>query len=199
MSTTKKTSLKKRSSFTFKPDWSNVQLSADLEYDHAKRWKKAVRRYEKNPKDFFNSYTFLVLHPANVRRFDLDTLAGTPESWFMENLYIMVVKVDPKTKRIETIHNPNWKKDGRARDLFDKKRNTETNVWVEWGPYMEAEEFSTGDFAPTTGSSSHDPRTDTGGATFEEAIINLANNVYHLYGGHRRISDAKKLPKRLRK
>jgi hypothetical protein len=199
MTASPKTTTAKRTSNTFAPDWSRVQLSADLEHMHAKWWKRAVKNYEKDPSDFFNSYEFLLHHPANVRRFPADGLPGTPESWFEENLRIMVVKVDPKSKRIETKPNPDWKHNGKGRNPVDSKRNTEANIWLEWGPFMESAEFAPGEMGVAGGTSSHDPRVDTGARTFEKAIVRLANNIYHLYGPHARVSDAKKLPKKLRK
>jgi hypothetical protein len=198
--TAKKTPAKKAASKTTLDELigSRVQLAANLEYYHAKEWKTVVENYERDPSDFFSAYEFLRLHPANIRRFATSTLAGTPETWFEENLRIMVVKVDPKTKRIATKANPGWKTNGKGKRPIDSARNTETNVWLEWGPYIEAPEFPT-DTPTTGGSTSHDPRTDTGAATFELAIVNLANNVYHLYGGHSRIPHDKKLPKKLYK
>jgi len=181
MSRKHKTPLKKKENIPFARGWSRVQLGADLEAIHAKEWAKAVKNYENDPNDFYHSYEFLSLHPANIRRFPREDMAGTPEPWFEENLSIAVVKVDPKTKRIET------------------KGNTETNVWLEWGPYEEESESHSDPCAPEGGTHTHDPRTDTGGRTFEEAMVNLANNVYHLYGGHARVPDDKKLSKKLRK
>lgn len=177
-------------------DWSPVQLSADLELMHAEEWQEAVRNYEKDPRNFYNSYEFLVHHPANTRRFPDDPVADSPESWFMENLRVSVAKVDPKTKRVETKHNPHWKKDGRGKDPVDTARNTEVNIWLEWGPYKEASEFSMNGYVPPGGTSSHDPRLDTGAKTFEAAIVKLADKLYRLYGARARISDDKELPKK---
>ena len=43
---------------------------------------------------------------------------------------------------------------------------------------------------------SHDPRIDTGGATFEEAIVNLAHNVWKLYGGNATVPTMPSCPRR---
>lgn len=177
--------------------WSRVQLYADLAKYWAQDWSKAVRRYESNPLDFHAAVRFLETHPANTR--ELRVRGGViHESFFWENLNIAVVKVDPKTKRIETKKNPNWKKNRKGKRPVDAARNTETNVWLEWGPWVEAEELaaSWGDGATGDGASSHDWRVDTGGKTFEEAIVNLAHNIYVLYGARATCDTEEKLSKK---
>lgn len=75
---------------------------------------------------------------------------------FIEHaLDIEVVKVNPKTEKIED----------------DKSLNTQVNVWLECGEYSK--EYK---------SFVHDLDLDTGGKTFEEAIIQLANLVSVHYG-----------------
>jgi hypothetical protein len=163
---------RKRSVF----DLSEMQLRANLAMYHARDWARAVKRYEANPRDFYTAFWFLNLHPANQRQ-----LGQRPTlvfySGLMENLYLMVVKVDPKTKRIE-----------------GKKHDKKTNVWVEWGPWIE--EGEKGFDTPAGGMSSHDPRVDTGGKSFERAIINLAHNIYVLYGDQRETKSDKWLKKK---
>lgn len=194
-------SAKRAGACVSRAEWTELGLVADLEMYHAKEWAHAVRNYEADPRDFYNAYYFMVLHPANTRRFEMGGKVGAPYSCFAEYLYVMVVKVDPQTKRIETKYNPNWKRNGKGKDRFDKARNTETNVWVEWGPYTEGSRCGGANVPEgqeVTGSSSHDPRCDTGGATFEEAIVNLAHNVYVLYGGQVEVPWDKKLRRRQR-
>jgi len=70
----------------------------------------------------------------------------------MECLSIEVVKINPETDRVED----------------DEVSNTEVSVWLEWGWPEWSEEL--GRMVPT-----HDIRYDTGGKTFEEAIVNLKN------------------------
>ena len=161
-----------------KTDWLdriNNPQEGDGELLHAactryywRDWEKALKAYLADPHDFYAAEWFMQYHPANQRH-----KWGTPESWWHENLWWHVTKVDPKTKKIATRKNPGWRKNGKGKHPVDTKRNTETNVWVEWGPYHEAENIG-----------SHDPRTDTGGVTFEEAIVNLAHNVWKLYGAN---------------
>lgn len=76
---------------------------------------------------------------------------------FQQALYIMVVKVNPKTNSIDD----------------DNSKNTKTQVWLESGSYIYDENVG-GWIA------SHDIDLDTGGNTFEEAITNLANLVSKL-------------------
>lgn len=156
---------------------------------HERDWIRARHRYEQDPTDFYNAYQYLYNHPAN-RRWTSGTKNWGPTHYsnFTSNLAVMVVKVDPKTNRIE---------DNTA-------RNTKTQVWVEWGPWYEPREHGESDrFLTETpgydGLPSHDPRVDTGGDTYEDAIVNLANNVYHLYGSRERIGNDEKLPKKKRK
>lgn len=160
---------------TLMPGWSRVQMDADLEKYWARDWTLAVVAYEVSPRDFYAAYHFLELHPANQRRV-FNGRSIPPESYFEENHRIMVVKVDPKTGRIET------KKNGKGKHPEDAKRNTATRVWIEWGPWCDAEDIP-----------SHDPRADTGGKTYEKAIVNLAHNVYALYGAAAKVADTAKL------
>lgn len=178
--------MSKKVHHTLLPGISQVQLYADLERYWARDWARAVAAYEKDPRDFYNAYYFLALHPANQRR-AFNGRNTPPEGSFDTNHSVMVVKVDPRTERIETKRNPNWKKNGKGKTPVDKKRNTATRVWIEWGPWCEAENMP-----------SHDPRVDTGGKTYEEAIVNLAHNVYVLYGSAASVSDTAKLNKKER-
>lgn len=189
--------------FSLMEKWSKLQLNADIEASYAQSWAKALKAYEKNPRDFFASYSFLWSHPANQVR----TPAGdlhSPYSYFDMNLNVMVVKVDPKTKRIATKKNKNWKKNGKGKNPVDEKRNTLTQVWVEWGPWctpesLAAEAKTSGNWTMNqtvdwgNGMPSHDPRVDTGGNTYEKAIINLAHNIYVLYKDNVDIPNSAKL------
>lgn len=121
------------------------RITAKVESDYWRHWARVIKAYVKNPRDAYNAFWFLHSHPAN--RHDGDSV-------FVQNLWVHYAKVDPTTHRIED----------------DKSRNTQTDVWLEWGPWDQAMEMST-----------HDPRCDTGGATFERALINLAHNVWALY------------------
>ena len=161
-------------------------LSADLHGYYWRDWRKALRAYLADPRDPYKAISFMELHPANQR-----LKWGSPENWFYFNVDWCFVKVDPETRRIETKKNPNWKKNKKGKHPHDPKRNTQTNVWVEWGPHFE-HEWDTENTGPD-GIGSHDPRVDTGGGTFEEAMVNLAHNIWKLYGDKARVSDDAKL------
>lgn len=155
----------------------DLRLRAELDAEWARSWARALSAYERHPLDFYCAYRFLDRHPANQRRPRLGTATGLgPGSRLHENLHFDVVKVDPRTGRVE--HE-------KGSLVPDRKRNTATAVWVEWGPYDEAE-----------GMPSHDARTDTGGSSFEEAVVRLAHNVYVLYGGEADIPSTARLRKR---
>lgn len=77
------------------------------------------------------------------------------EDRFQQCIDIAVVKVNPETKRVDD----------------QLELNTEINVWLECGAFWK-------------GFSTHDIDLDCGGATFEEAIINLANLVFEKYGDY---------------
>ncbi len=102
--------------------------------------------------DFYEAYDFL-------REHHIFENTKTKQVDFQSALDIQVVKVDPLT---------NTMKD-------DSKLNIKTQVWLECGPYETIPEEG---FKGYT----HDINLDTGGDTFEEAIISLANLVYEHYG-----------------
>ena len=63
----------------------------------------------------------------------------------------------------------------------DGELNTMTEVWLESGPWSResdlGDEWKYFKDAKPPGCCSHDYRLDCGAATFEEAVITLANNV----------------------
>lgn len=91
--------------------------------------------------DFYESWWFLLKHKMFNDR-------------FVEELYIMVVKVNPDTNEIDD----------------DNTKNTKVQIWLEHGAYIE--EYN---------ACSHDIDLDCGGDTFEEAIIELAKLVKKNY------------------
>ena len=98
--------------------------------------------------DFYQAFHFLKNHRIFGDR-------------FLESLDIMVVKVDPRTRRIED----------------QRESNTMTQVWLESGPLIKkpGEVWDGSDFY-------HDIDLDCGGNTFEDAIICLAEKVLSIYG-----------------
>lgn len=79
---------------------------------------------------------------------------------FEPTLDIDIVKVNPTTNTIED----------------DEFLNTEIRFWLECGPWENDERLG---WVIT-----HDPDLDSGGSTFEEAIIELATLVLKKYGDY---------------
>jgi hypothetical protein len=117
--------------------------------------------------DFVEAWYWLSDHPIN--KYETKTQTGHTLTWDMGmyQLDIHVVRVNPKTKKIED----------------NDELNTETNVWLEFGRFTNY----TAEFPdlPEKWERMHDPNLDTGGKTFEEAIINLARLVKKHYGSYR--------------
>ena len=98
--------------------------------------------------EFYDAFQFLKRHRIFRGR-------------FLEGLDIAVVKVSPKTRRIED----------------DPAENTLTQVWLEVGPLRN--EKNVGMQQPVW---THDLDLDCGGNTFEEATCRLAERVLKKYG-----------------
>lgn len=111
--------------------------------------------------DLFKAWQFLENHPIFIKDW----------AYFRECLSIDVVKVNPKTERVED----------------DPRKNTATRVWLECGPWVRPRELPKEERKyHRQGMASHDIDLDCGGTTFEEAIVKLANLVIKRYGRGRR-------------
>lgn len=112
--------------------------------------------------DFHTAWHFLTEHPI---------FKESPHEYafthFDTTMWIDVVKVNPINNHVED----------------DAALNTVTRVWVEQGPWITTHMLpdTESGYLPQ-GCSSHDYRLDSGGATFEEAIIQLAKKVRYFYG-----------------
>ena len=95
--------------------------------------------------DFYKAWRYLEEHPY----FQFDGM-----EYFPANLTIEVVKVEPISKKI----------------VDDASKNTLTQIWIEAGPPFWCTEFE-----PHQVVCGLDHELDTGGTTFEQAIINMAN------------------------
>lgn len=116
--------------------------------------------------DFYSAYTWL----NNLELWEPSTEGKGIKGYynvagFKNCISIDVVLVNPETKEIDD----------------DSSLNTETNVWVEaFIPvYEDSDKFP--DEITNSWWLRHDYELDTGGKTFEEAIINLARNVRDKY------------------
>lgn len=112
-----------------------------------------------NFNNFYECWQWLYQHPAF---WIVDRNGRIPFSdGFGNVLDVEVVKINPKTKKIED----------------NDEHNTETRIWLEVGTYFWEDE--TGCY-----TISHDADLDCGGRTFEKAIMNLANLVKEKYGDY---------------
>lgn len=109
---------------------------------------------------FYAAWHWLCEHPAFKAQY-------SAEFWmqdFQKALDIHVAKVDPVTRVINE---------------KDESKNTQIEVWLECGPWEKGGWLGGG-----LGNFTHDFRLDTGGDTFEEAIIKLAKLVLKYYGDY---------------
>ena len=93
-------------------------------------------------------------------------MGAITSSMFFKCLDVYVAKVNPKNRRVEK----------------DARLNTETEVWLESGPWYIPPKKDPGYTAFPEGLPSHDYRLDCGAPTYEEAIIKLAYLVRQYYG-----------------
>jgi hypothetical protein len=145
---------------SFKPRYNREQAEA-LEEE---TWAAIREAYDKDPTDVHLSWLFLLHHP--IFRGDLPLL----DHRFKSNLDINIVQVNPETDAIDD--NP--------------LLNTKTQVWLECGHTINWRE--SGDEAVWKYSKDgvvdnvHDYKLGSGGDTFEDAIVNLAEKVRLEYG-----------------
>lgn len=104
--------------------------------------------------DFYEAWDYVSSHPANS--IDRKKRHYSENHFLKGCLDMMVVRVNPKTNIRE---NP------------DREHlNTKTQFWLEYGEIYT-------DRMDGLIKCGHDLHLDCGGDTFEEAIINLANNM----------------------
>ena len=107
----------------------------------------------KNFNDFYKAWNYL---NTNKYFWHKDLGEMIYENMFQESLSIDVVKVNSENHLIDE----------------DESQNTKIRVWLESGePYL--------DHNLDVRFNSHNTNYDSGGDTFEEAIIEMANLVYN--------------------
>jgi len=159
-------------SIAFSDVWDDLDISPDsldamLRELRVKEWAETSAHYHAQPDDFHAAWWYLQQHPIVH-----DEVAA---SYFEESFDVYVVKVDPHTSTIED----------------DKARNTQTQVWLEFGPRyfevdMSPEEWCANHYDLFDGSvPSHDVELDCGADTYEQAIVELARRVSERYGDDR--------------
>jgi hypothetical protein len=145
---------------------SAKHLYATLQSGREDRWRSLVLAYEENPGDFYGAWQWLNEHPIFYRchrefhERDLEDDRGILSG----SIEVIPVKVNPET--------------GTRSE--DDTRNTQLQFWVEVFPRSVKPECSIG---------LHDYRRDTGGDTYEQAIVEVAKEIYAHYGNDRETLD----------
>jgi len=122
--------------------------------------------------ELHEAWHWLNEHPAFWRYYkakgydDVNVLLNDDGGFFI-SLDIVLVKVDPITKRFED----------------ERVRNTETAIWLEAGAAAWDSRIGSTHY--------HDPQLDCGGSTYEKAIVAMANQVYKYYGDYKITDDYK--------
>jgi hypothetical protein len=152
-------------------DVSWPDLYTDLRDMRQKRWEKLAKSYEAEPTSFWWSWHWVQHHPIfwyfapGRREPRLHERNLVWERGVDEGLEIRPAMVDPETRRIE---KPN-------------SRNTHLEIWVEVFPASFRDKSIR----------LHDVDCDTGGDTYEEAIVNVAHEIYEVHGHDRRVLAGK--------
>lgn len=145
-------------------------------------WTDMVAVYEADPDDVHAAYWYLDGHPVfwqfkreipgHHEEYPLNHVSFLRHgnAWLYAHLEIIPHKVNPAT--------------GRTED--DKRLNTATEWWYEFGP---------ADLLPRQTphgmcqGSWHDYHLDGGAATYEQAVLDIARKVHAHYGNDRRVID----------
>ena len=139
------------------------KLYQDLAKMRKKAWSSQAKAYEKSPKNFYTAWWWLQRHPV-LWHFRGDRHHESTLQWERgvdEGLEFRPVKVNPKTERIDD----------------SKAKNTATRIWVEVFPCSMT--------SGRDGIRLHDYECDTGGATYESAVIRVAREIYSVHGHDR--------------
>jgi len=109
-------------------------------------------------KDFHEAYWWLYEHPIFQYEYDLNPMLDEKvmDSFFERAIDMDVVKVNPENNTIED----------------DVTLNTKTQVWIEMGGDYDRESHC---------CQMHNWYLDTGGDTYEEAIISVAKRVWKYF------------------
>lgn len=137
-------------------------LYPDLQQMRKEEWERRARAYEADPEDFHTAWHWLNNHPVfwyfGKERHERNLCA---DRGVFEGLEFVPVKVNPETLRIDD----------------DSSKNTLVQIWVEV--------FMSSLRQPGGGIRLHDVECDTGGATYEEAVVKVAKRIYERYGNDR--------------
>lgn len=139
---------------------------ADIQAMREDRWRQLVLAYEEKPGDFWVAWHWLNEHPLFYR-----FTKELHEKWLLENRGVLdgCIEVTPAKVNPETL-----------RRSEDPTKNTKLEFWVEV--------FTVGSWGADT-TDVHDYECDTGGDTYEQAIVKVAEKIYQHHGNDRSAMD----------
>jgi hypothetical protein len=146
-------------------DVSWPTLYQDLQDMRKKEWTRLAKAYERQPDNFWYAWWWLQKHPVfwyfGPKRQHESTLCW--ERGVDEGLEFRPTLVDPDTRKVSK----------------KRSRNTHMEVWVEV--------FMTSFRGDSRDIRLHDTECDTGGDTYEQAIVNVAREIYNKHGHDRQV------------
>lgn len=130
------------------------------------RWRGLVLAYEEDPSDFYGAWRWLNEHPIFYRcEREFHERGLTEDRGILDScVEVIPTKVNPET--------------GQRSE--DPTKNTKLEFWVEVFPRS---------MNPERGVSLHDYVCDTGGDTYELAIVAVAAEIYKRHGNDRMVLD----------
>jgi len=151
------------------------QQEADREEGDAHRKGVIAAMIKEAPyaNDFVSAWVWLVEHPAmQYRGRFCKPNASIPDlhTAFPANLDIDLAIVNHLTNAIDD----------------DKLKNTKPRIWIEVTTFTDKDHSNPDWYVEGQGASRHDYWLDCAGDTFENAIVELANNVWVHYGKYGR-------------
>jgi hypothetical protein len=144
-----------------KTRWGDIQAMRE------DRWRQIVLAYEEKPEDFWVAWHWLNEHPLFYQcHRDFHERGLVENRGILDGcVEVIPVKFNPETGRVSE----------------DATKNTRMEFWVEVFPRAMRPSRS--------GISLHDHPRDTGGDTYEQAIINVAKKIYDHHGNDRATLD----------
>lgn len=140
-------------------------LYQDLQEARQQMWTERAVAYEANQDDFYAAWMWLHHHPifwyfGSAHRHERALCADRGVD---EGLEFRPAMVDPETRRVED----------------EPERNTHLEIWVEVFPSSMGDDGRDGRL--------HDYVCDTGGDTYEAAVIDVAKEIYERHGHDRTV------------
>lgn len=167
--------------------WPDVPLSDQQRTG----WAEDARRYEDEPDDFFAAWHYVNNHPM-FWHFQGYVAEGQPkasdfvtDNWGFGSMAAgtQVRRSLPPTAPAADVDVARVDEDGHARN--DESLSLHTEVWLEAGHIVMQPNPAMG----WQNDHYHDYELDCGAATYEEAVIKLARNIWEKYGNDREVAD----------